>query len=214
MVGEQSYKTVSGDLSLFDAGGRVSLTTVSGDVRLDAEQPIEPQLSTTSGDFQIAARSIRALRLRTVSGDADLRGAFETGADHTVETVSGDVTIEARSGLTVDLKRGLDLSGQGAKQRIVGDGAARLRFRSLSGDLSLSGPQGEKARKASQGTISSAPATAPTAPTPPAPPASPAPPAPPAMPEAGSLEILRALERGEIDVEEAQRRLEGVESNA
>jgi hypothetical protein len=174
---------------------------VSGDVRLDAEQAVEPHLSTTSGDFQVAARSIRALQLRTVSGDADLRAGFETGVEHAIETVSGDVSIEARSGLTVDVKRGLDLSGHGAKQRVVGDGAARLRFRSLSGDLSVIGPHGEKARRAPEATAFS---------TPPAPPAAPQAPRP-TQPD--SLEILQALERGEIDVEEAARRLEGAGSH-
>jgi hypothetical protein len=44
------------------------------------------------------------------------------------------------------------------------------------------------------------------------PPTRPAPPAPRGASD--SLEILQALERGEIDVEEAQRRLEGARSNA
>ena len=183
LTGEQDFRTVSGDLSLDGEGGRVAITTVSGDARLVAAEPIEPRVSTTSGDVEIIAPMIRALTLRTVSGDADLRGAFDAGAYHNVESVSGDLSINAQAGLTVEVKRGIDLSGNGGRQRVVGDGAARLRFRSLSGDLELSGEH-------------------------PQPTARPMP--QPQQPN--SLEILQALERGEIDVDEAARRLEGAGS--
>ena len=194
LVGEQEYRTVSGDVSLEREGGRVALTTVSGDVRLLAHELVEPRVSTTSGDVEIVAPQIRALSLSTVSGDVELRGAFDAGAYHTVATVSGDVEIMAESGLTVEVKRGIDLSGNGGRQRVVGDGAARLRFRSLSGDLKLSGERPQPAGRA----MAPAPPEVPQAPRPTQP---------------SSLEILQALERGEIDVEEAARRLEGAGSH-
>lgn len=214
LIGDQEYKSVSGDIALDDEAGRVGLTTVSGDVRLTARDTVEPRVATTSGDVQIAARQIRALSARTVSGDLQLRGGFDPGANHGVETVSGDVDISAESGLTVEVRRGIDISGKGGRQQVVGDGAAHLRFRSLSGDLSLSG---ERARAGSF----AAPPAPPVPPAPPAPPSAPASPAPPVSPapdaarsgEANSLEILQALERGEIDIEEASRRLEGAGSH-
>ncbi len=193
LAGDQEFRTVSGDMSLDVEGGRVAMTTVSGDLRLVASKSVEPRVSTTSGDVEIVAPEIRALKVRTVSGDAELRGAFDAGDYHNVETVSGDVSISAQAGLTVDVKRGIDLSGNGGRQRVVGDGAARLRFHSLSGDLELSGELAQTTGR----------------PTPPAPPAAPRPPQPP---QPNSLEILQALERGEIDVEEAARRLEGAGS--
>jgi hypothetical protein len=171
----------------------VALTTVSGDARLSAKESIEPRVSTTSGDVEIVASQIRALALRTVSGDAELRAAFDAGAYHNVETVSGDLSINAQAGLTVEVKRGIDLSGNGGRQRVVGDGAARLRFRSLSGDLELSGERPQPTGR----------------PMPPAPPEAPQAPRPT---QPNSLEILQALERGEIDVEEAARRREGAGS--
>jgi hypothetical protein len=194
LTGEQEFRTVSGDLSLDGEGGRVAITTVSGDARLIAAEPIEPRVSTTSGDVEILAPLIRALTLRTVSGDAELRAAFDAGAYHNVETVSGDLSINAQAGLTVEVKRGIDLSGNGGRQRVVGDGAARLRFRSLSGDLALSGDRPQ-------------PTGRPSSPVPPDAPKVER----PAQPN--SLEILQALERGEIDVEEAARRLEGAGSH-
>ena len=211
LVGEQEYKTVSGDLSLEATGGRLALSTVSGDARVVAEQPIEVRANTTSGDIEVDAPQIRGLQLRSVSGDAELRAAFDPASSHTVETVSGDVSIASASGLTVDVKRGMGLSGNGGKQRVVGDGAARLRFRSLSGDLQVSGA-------ASVAHAFPAPPAPPMPPTPPTPGTPPAPEQqaqqPAQQPAVTSLDILRALERGEIDVEEAQRRLEGATSNA
>ena len=203
LVGEQTYKTVSGDVLLDGVGGRISATSVSGDVRLTGVQLVEPRANTTSGDLEIAAPNLRALQLRTVSGDAQVRGAFDTGALHSIESVSGNASIEAMSGRTVEVKKGIDFSGGGNRERVVGDGAARLRFRTLSGDLELSG---ERARRDA--------APAPVRPAQPLPPVLPATPAAAAGPplQPSSLEILRALERGEIDVEEASRRLEGAGS--
>jgi len=178
--GDQTYKTVSGDLAIDGSGGRVSATTVSGDVRLTGTQPLEVNLTSTSGDIEASAPMFQPVRMRTVSGDMNVRGGFAAGPEHTVESVSGDLEIEATSGLTVDTKRGLDFSKHNKGPMVSGDGSGHLRFRSLSGDVRLSGLSA-------------------TAPTPPQ----------PQMTKEDSLEILQALERGEIDVEEASRRLEG-----
>jgi hypothetical protein len=202
MVGDQTYQTVSGDVAIVRTGGRINLTTVSGDAEVSADEPLEAEVNSTSGDLELTGPVLRAAKLRTVSGDIEVRGSFEPGAMHGIETVSGDVQIESAGGLTVEVRKGIDLGG-GPKQRVVGDGAARLRFRSLSGDLHVMGVGGEKAVKDQPQSP----------PTPYAPPAPPAPPAPhntmPPVSSLNSLEILRALERGEIDVEEAQRRLGG-----
>jgi hypothetical protein len=201
--GEQSYRTVSGDLAVTGHGGRVSLTSVSGDVELVADEPIAIDLTTTSGDVDIDAPMITDLHIKTVSGDTEIRAGFESGPLHSVESVSGDLQVTSLNGLTVELKRGLDMTGSGGRQLVFGDGSARLRFRSLSGDAGLSGARSTKVRPGAM---------------PPEPPEPPQPPLPPRLPESreaaedasASLEILQALERGEIDVEEATRRLEGM----
>ncbi len=205
-VGDQTYQTVSGDIAIVRTGGRLSVTTVSGDAEVNADEPMEADVNSTSGDLQVTAPMLRATKLRTVSGDIEVRGGFEAGAMHGIETVSGDCDIESSTGLTVDVRKGIDLGG-GPKQRVVGDGAARLRFRSLSGDLHVMGMGGEKAVKDQPSTMPAPPA--PPAPGAFAPPAPPDPPTPPAPRGSNSLEVLQALERGEIDVEEAQRRLGG-----
>ena len=204
MVGDQSYRTVSGDIVLVRTGGRLNLTTVSGDAEVNADGPIEAEVNSTSGDLQLTGPLLRATKLRTVSGDVEVRGGFEAGALHGIETVSGDCDIEAATGLTVEVRKGIDLGG-GPKQRVVGDGAARLRFRSLSGDLHVMAVGGERG-------IKDEPRSRPEPPAPPTPPTPPEPSVPstqPAQSASNSLEILQALERGDIDVEEAQRRLGG-----
>jgi len=190
LVGEQSYKTVSGDLAIDGSGGRVSATTVSGDVRLTGAQPLEVNLTSTSGDIEASAPMFQPVRMRTVSGDMNVRGGFAAGPEHTVESVSGDLSIEATSGLTVDTKRGLDFSKANKGPMVSGDGSGHLRFRSLSGDVRLSSATGQSPSNPSQ----------------------PSQPSQPQMTRQDSLEILQALERGEIDVEEASRRLEGAGS--
>lgn len=183
---DQAYKTVSGDVTVEGHGGRVSLTTVSGDVELTADQQLEPSVATTSGDISISAPSVTALQVRTVSGDTRIRSGFLPDAGHRVESVSGDLLVQARSGLTLDVRRGIDVASGRNRRMVAGDGSAELRFRSLSGDVHLEGDVVE-------------PAPAPAAPVPGA--------------SDESLRVLRALERGEIDVEEAARRLEGASSH-
>lgn len=184
LAGEQTYKTVSGDVAVDGHGGRVSVTTVSGDVTLAANESLEPTLTTTSGDVIIRAPLLSALKLRTVSGDAELRAGFASGPVHSVDSLSGDLDVRSESGLTIDVKRGLDMGTGSGTRLVAGDGSAQLRFRSLSGDVHLDG-----------GAADAGPAGS----------AEPA-------PRVDSLEVLRALERGEIDVDEATRRLEGAGS--
>jgi hypothetical protein len=193
LTGDQAYKAVSGDISIEAAGGRITSQTVSGDMRLVAEKPVEVNLTTTSGDIEASAPTFQAARMRTVSGDARIRGGFAEGPQHSVESVSGDLDIESTSGLTVDSRRGLDFSKKDGRPMVAGDGRASLRFRSLSGDVHL-------------GTVTISGAAYRAA----EPQAEPQ----PVVSQEDSLEILRALERGEIDVEEASRRLEGAPTNA
>jgi hypothetical protein len=201
--GDQSYREVSGDLSLEDVSGRISVTSVSGDVRLLASEPAEINATTTSGDLEISAHRLDLLRARSVSGDVALSGQLSAGPEHRIETVSGDLRLHPVGGVTVETSGPAvalrsELSRLAGKMPdrgsvVVGDGAARLKFRSLSGDVNVRDAEPAEAVRATT------PAEAPRA----------EPPVP--QPRAGgetSLDVLRALERGEIDVEEASRLLE------
>jgi DUF4097 and DUF4098 domain-containing protein YvlB len=205
--GEQEYRTVSGDLWLERLAGSVRVRGVSSDISIRADEPIRLEANTVSGDLSAFAPRFDEARVVTVSGDVELEGELATGPQHRIETVSGDLSLGISGGMTLEV-RGLssdaDISvphrSEGSRDRrryIVGDGAASVLFSSMSGDV---------AARESRRFNDSVPPPPPAAPAPPAPPA---PPAAPALTADEQLEILRALERGEIDVEEANERLAG-----
>ena len=257
LSGEQSYKTVSGNVALEPDGGKVRVVTVSGDAKVRATRPIELAVNTTSGDVEVEGAALNRLDARTVSGDLDFEADFAVGPVHTIETVSGDLTIDSTTGVTVDIKKSMDMRHGGSRGVVAGDGAAQVRFRTLSGDVRLQGSyeldeDGQRKRgrhgkherferqlerrieqQVRRGLggrpddIDFPGGMPPMPPMPTMPPSGQMPPMPP-MPPAGpgssygqsatataaqrqpvdQLEILRALERGEIDVDEANRRLQ------
>lgn len=195
--GEQELKTVSGDLVLSDLGGSLAVTGVSSDVSIRAEEPMSLRANTVSGDLSAIAPRFEDARVVTVSGDIELEGDLGTRVAHRFETVSGDLSLGVVGGVTLEV-RGLssdvDVSvahrSEGSRDRrryVIGDGAAQVQFSSMSGDVSV-----HAARRVA------------------APPSSPAGRPPAArMTEDEQLAVLRALERGDIDVDEASRRLAG-----
>ena len=200
---EQEYRTVSGDLVLDRMAGDVRVRGVSSDISIRAEDPLRLELNTVSGDVSAFAPRFEELRLVTVSGDIEVEGELATERQHRVETVSGDLSIGVVGGLTLEV-RGLSTDAsisvphraEGSRDRrryVIEGGEASLQFSSMSGDV-----MARPSRRFS-------------APTAPAPPASPEPPTPPAGPVGPDeqLRILQALERGEIDVDEAAARLTG-----
>jgi Putative adhesin len=202
LLGVQAYATVSGDLSLTRLGGSASVNSVSGDVTMRADQPISVKADTVSGDLSVVAPIIRELRANAVSGDIDLEGQLTVGEPYRIDTVSGDLSIallggavfEVR-GISSDVSSDLDhrIEGHQDRRRVtVGAGGPEVLFNSMSGDLAIHGPR----------RLDRVPAPPPA----PAPPAAPLPPQPS---QEDQLAILQALERGEIDVEEATRRLSG-----
>ncbi|MEP7040747.1 MAG: DUF4097 family beta strand repeat-containing protein [Chloroflexota bacterium] len=195
--GEQRYHSVSGDLSVNNSGGSVRLETVSGDATLRAEESLAVQAQTVSGDLNITAPSLQSLKANTVSGDIEMEGELAGNGDFRVETVSGDLSVGLVGsatfeihGLSTDVSSELDhrLEGQIDRRRlIIGSGGPRLVFNSMSGDVTIRHP-----RRISARPTATKPVAEPT----------------PAEHES-QLAVLRALERGEIDVDEATRRLAG-----
>jgi hypothetical protein len=205
--GSQELRTVSGDLALSDCGGPIRVNGVSADVSLRAEEPIRLDANSVSGDLSVIAPRIDACRAVTVSGDVELEADLAAG-HHRVETVSGDLSLglvgglilEVR-GLSTDVSVGVAHRSEGSRERrryVIGDGAATLQFSSMSGDVVV-----HTARRVQ----------APPPPVPPFVPEPPTPPSPPVSPDE-QMAVLRALERGEIDVDEASRRLAGGRTDA
>jgi hypothetical protein len=225
LSGEQNYKTVSGDLDLTAGGGRVRATTVSGDVQLRTTQPAELNVNTTSGDLRIRGAQLSRFDAKTVSGDIAIDGELGAGPIHSAETVSGDLSLDPTGGVTVDIRRGLDLGG-GPRTLVAGDGSAQFRFRTLSGDVRVAGARrADESRQAKHdrherardrmerhaakraerfaARVANFADDSPTEYTNNAPEV-----VGQAMTAVSQLDVLRALERGEIDVDEAARRLQ------
>lgn len=245
LAGDQSYKTVSGDIELDPDGGKLRVQTVSGDVKVSAAEPCELSVSTTSGDLNVQGAVIERFDAKTVSGDIQFDAGLGIGLVHTIETVSGDISLESYTGVTVEVRTAMDMRRGGNVTKVAGDGAAQVRFRTLSGDCHVlnsyevdadgqpRGKHGRRKHERFEHTLERRiqeqvrrslgrmpddidfPGRPDVPPIPPMPPAPPMAPAPPAYNERAAqrdsvdqLEVLRALERGEIDVDEAARRLQ------
>jgi hypothetical protein len=230
LEGTQRYHTLSGDVVLACAGG-LRVDTTSGDTSVQAPGPASLEWHSVSGDIRAAAPGWGQVRLDTLSGDAWIAGRLGESAEHRARSVSGDLRLAVTGGVRVDARavsgtirsevehRVQGRAGHGSV--LVGDGAARLSFESMSGDLILlrptepDGRTGEGARAAepvsatgviaTHGTGDAGAAGAGSA-------ASTAghPGEAPAADQSDQLALLRALERGEIDVDEALRRMQEV----
>lgn len=196
--GSQRYQSVSGDLRLADVGGEFDIDSVSGDVSMRAVEPVGLKANNVSGDLSAQAPAFTDLRVQSVSGDVSVDGALDAVTPHAVDTVSGDFRLASSSGMTVsvramssDIHSALPHRIEGSADRrrlVVGDGAATVAFSSMSGDLAVTR---SRQQAAATEPVATTPATS-----------GPATPAPD-----DRNEILRALERGDIDVDEAMRRL-------
>jgi hypothetical protein len=234
LTGDQHYRSASGDIRLERVAGHITAETVSGEVAIGTETSVELIVKTVSGDVAVDADRIERVRLTTTSGDIRLISSLGAGP-HAIETLSGDALIATNSGVRIqartisgDLRSDLPHTSDGMMGRrslTVGDGAVELSFRSVSGDLRVVDPataHGRETAGPSAPTVT-LPRPEPTAwvmPTAPIAPTRPAAQEPPARPSTASasddrrLEILRALERGEIDIASASDELALLDESA
>ncbi len=191
LIGEQRFRTVSGDVSLVGGHGSIRIDSVSGDAHVHAAGPVECQMRSVSGDLDLHGVPISSLRASSVSGDIQVTGRLAAGGEHRVETMSGDLSLTREADATVEVHgpavsvRGISDDRHGARRRaVVGDGSATLHFRSMSGDLIVV--------RSSAGVAADPPVGDGDV-----------------QGSADALDVLQALERGEITVDEAAARLEG-----
>jgi hypothetical protein len=184
-------------------------------------------IRSVSGDVSVSGGEITALRIGTTSGDIRLDSPIRARTGNQIDTLSGDVSLVADTGMRIeartvsgDLASDLPHRSEGRMGRrtlVVGDGSVEVAFRSVSGDLQV-----HDARRRT-----TAPAAAPQPPAPPPPPAAPPAPASPqapsvddaaesaatqVVPDDERLEVLRALEAGELDVATAMDRLAALDA--
>lgn len=220
LSGSKRFRTASGELQLSRFAGPLDAETVSGDVDIDGRAPLELAVKSISGDIRVRVPRVKRLDMGTTSGDLWLDAELAGDGPFSIRSISGDATIVGRAGFRVEAETITgDLSSElahkresmpGRKVLTVGRPGPTLAFRSVSGDLAIVQPR-DAAPIGADAPASVAPASAPpdvpAAPTPPAPSAAPAPAKPAIDVDETRLEILRALERGEIGVAEATDRL-------
>lgn len=221
--GEQRYRTVSGDARLHDVAGRIELNVVSGDADIELVGPTDLAVKSVSGDISVGGGELRSLRVGTTSGDVRIDSPISGRSGNQIDTLSGDVSLVAEAGMRIeartvsgDLTSDLPHRSEGRMGRrtlIVGDGSIELAFRSVSGDLQV-----HDARRHVGLRLPPRPPIAPAAPRMPGP-------GEPATDAAGSdetpegdptdadrMDVLRALEAGELDVATAMDRLAALDS--
>jgi hypothetical protein len=213
LTGDVRLLTGSGDLTIEDVSGTLSAEAVSGDIEIEARDTLTLVARTVSGDLGIRARTLDGLRATTTSGDLSISGRFVGDGPFLIETVSGDALLRTRGDVRVDVTtltgdiHGPDIGHRSSRDRgpiVIGSGdGPTIVFRSTSGDLSIDPRDDDDRRPESR--IEPAPAAEPADPAESAEPADPA--------TDPTLAVLRALERGEIDVDIADRRLAALDTD-
>ena len=146
--------TVSGDVIGRGIPGEAEVASVSGDVRLDDVVANLVEAHTVSGDVELTGIKADEVVAETVSGDVEFSGDIRPRGNYDMKTLSGDVTmrIPKNSGAQIT---GASFSGDfntsfpitttatskyTSRKRIngtIGDGSARIRVESFSGDVNL-----------------------------------------------------------------------------
>jgi hypothetical protein len=148
-------KSVSGDVRIAGSGkkGMLTVTTVSGNATV-SNVAGEVNGNTVSGDLQIAMNDASRSRLRSTSGDVGLKGKLASDARLDFESISGDVTLDLAGPVGADfdvssfngdinncfgpqpVRTSEYAPGQELRFR-EGSGAARVRIKTLNGDISV-----------------------------------------------------------------------------
>ena len=219
LLGEQRYRTASGDVTLRAVAGRLGVEAVSGDVDIVATGTTELSVRTVSGDIEVRAATLSRVQAASTSGDLRLAGRFAGPGPFSIDTVSGDGLLAPAGDVQIQMNSVAgDLNSEfdgptvtrGRRSLTIGRTGPLVTFRSMSGDLHAVRPIPATSHDATPAErAATAAPTGPDAPASPAPsPGTPANHAIAAAYEDARLRILRSLERGEIDVAEAGRRLE------
>jgi hypothetical protein len=216
LSGDQRYRAASGGVVLRAVSGRIEVDAISGDIGIGAIGAATVATRSMSGDIAIRAATLSALQVTTTSGDIEVAGRLVGPGPFTIDTVSGDgllapagdVRIEMAS-MAGDLTSELDgpaVTERGRRSLAVGSGGPLVTFRSMSGDLRVVRPiraeqdgsdvVGAFERPGEPDRFDQPPPNTAIA----------------AAYDEARLRILRSLERGEIDVAEAGRRLETLDA--
>lgn len=127
--------TVSGDALISNVAGELNGNTVSGTFRISLGNTTRSRLRTTSGDVSMASRLAADARLdfESISGDIRLDLAGPVNAAFDVSSFSGEIRncFGPKPARTDEYAPGKEL------RFTEGQGAARVRIRSMNGDIDI-----------------------------------------------------------------------------
>ncbi|MGB6606161.1 MAG: DUF4097 family beta strand repeat-containing protein [Steroidobacteraceae bacterium] len=127
--------TVSGDVHLEHGAGALEASTVSGEITASLDSAHSVRAHSTSGDVRIDARLERGAEFeaQTVSGEVKVHAPSEDGFQYDVGTLSGEISdcFDVKAERSSEYGPGHNLRGT------RGGGSARLRLRTMSGDVEL-----------------------------------------------------------------------------
>jgi hypothetical protein len=151
-------KTVSGDITLTNAGADVqlSVSTVNGDLIAQTLSARSLDLNTINGDVRIGGWSGERANIRTLDGDMDLQTSLTKGARYEIESHSGDIqlslpeqpgfelethTFSGRIRIDFPIRSEGPVRDNDRGPRSIrgtyGDGSSSLRVQTFSGDLTV-----------------------------------------------------------------------------
>jgi DUF4097 and DUF4098 domain-containing protein YvlB len=130
-----TVNSVSGDVNVSGISGEAEVHSVSGDQRLQLAMLSRGSIETVSGNVRAGIGLARNGRLdiQAVSGDVVLRLGTPVNAEFDLESFSGDI-----DGCFGPKARPKSQYSPGKELRFSqGDGAARVKIETLSGDVSI-----------------------------------------------------------------------------
>ena len=175
LVGEQKYRTVSGDIRLWSLAGNVEAGAISGSISLDRGGDVRLRANSVSGSVRVRAARFHGMVISTTSGGITVAGALDPAGDYRAESISGSVELVPLSGVTAELRSisgsissrvaGHVEGGRGFWRAVIDDGRALFRVSSTSGGLRIS--EAGPADQFAGGPAAASASPAPAAPVPP-----------------------------------------------
>jgi DUF4097 and DUF4098 domain-containing protein YvlB len=207
--GTHFLQATSGDIRLEEAQGNLIASSASGDIFARNFQG-KLGVRSASGDIEVAQGNLQELSAHTASGDVDIDLLNTPERDFELKSVSGDILLslpqDARltaeiSTLSGDVHCRLPHERTRREERrganlIINGGGPRARINTVSGDIRIEGrgaqeyggaPTTDLSRTSSEGSQARADATS--------------------ARRQKEMEILQALERGELSPQDAMARL-------
>lgn len=215
------FRSASGDIDLAGLGSDIDASSVSGGVRVRSAEAVALKVKTASGRIDVVARAADRIDAHSVSGTIGVACMLTGEGPYSLDSVSGTLTIATDGAIRLmastvsgrvrsELPQAMDV-GRGRTLALGGEGPV-VGARTVSGDIrvvplppEIAGANGGHSPVSAAGAASDEAASV-AAPGPPT--------SDPGMAPAGEdarMDILRALERGEIDVAEAGQRLRALE---